>query len=300
MQKLPLLKVGDSVELIAPASRCKAEELMGVKELLTSWQFNCIINKDIFGDDLLCANTDALRFQSLKNALENPKTKAVICVRGGYGSLRLIPQLAAIKPPRFPKLFVGMSDITALNLYLEQVWRWPTLHGAPALDKFSPESMTALKSMLLGEINPITFSGKPLNKLAENNHHIETTITGGNLCLVQTSIGTLWQIDGRRKIIFLEEIGERGYRIDRMLEHCRQANIFKDAAAILLGDFIEGKEPNGTSLIEPVLKRFAESCDIPVVQIEGLGHGYTSFPIPLGTKTILELGEKIHCRCFRG
>lgn len=296
MQKLPLLKPGDNVEIIAPASRCTDKQLTELQKLLASWQLNYIVAKDIFGDDLLCANTDEIRFRSLKDALQNPDTKAVICARGGYGCMRLIPKLTEISPPTFPKLFIGMSDITALHVYLQQQWQWPTLHGALALDKFSPESIAALKSILFGEVDQVELRGLPLNTSAKLNHTIETSITGGNLCMVQTSIGTIWQIQGRNKIIFLEEVNERAYRIDRMLEHLRQANIFKDAAAILLGDFIGGKESDGSSLIKPVLERFAQNCEIPVVQVAGLGHGYTNFPIPLGTATTLQLGNETQLR----
>lgn len=299
MQKLPTLKPGDTVEIIAPASRCSDQHLKELKELLSSWQLNCIVDKDIFGDDLLCANSDEVRFFGLKNALQNPEIKAVICARGGYGSMRLIPELNKIIPPISPKLFIGMSDITALNLYLQQQWQWPTVHGALALDKFSSESIAAMKSILFAEVQQMEFSGSPLNKFAENKHIIDAPIIGGNLCLVQTSIGTIWQINANNKIIFLEEVGERGYRIDRMLEHLRQANIFKNAAAILFGDFIEGKEPNGSSLIQPVLKRFAESCEIPVIQVEGIGHGETNFPLVLGTNAKLKLGTTTKIVCYR-
>jgi len=212
----------------------------------------------------------------------------------------LIPEITSIVPPEKNKIFVGMSDTTALQLYLQQQWHWPTIHGAPAQDKFSPESIAALKSILFADVNPVEFSGLlPLNKLAEKNHTIEARVTGGNLCLVQAGIGTVWQLQGQNKIILLEDVGERGYRVDRMLEHLRQANIFKDAAAILFGDFIEGNEPNGTSLIEPALKRFAESCEIPVVQVKGIGHGHTNFPIPLGTPSTLQCGSDIKLVCTR-
>lgn len=300
MKKLPLLKPGDSIEIIAPASRCTDQRLADIKDLMSSWQLNCLIADDIFGKDIICANTDEIRFLYLKNALQNPQTKAVICARGGYGSMRLIPQLTKVVPPESPKIFVGMSDITALQLFLQQQWQWPTIHGALAIDKFSPESIAALKSILFGDVEQVEFSEiVPLNKFAEKNQVINTSVTGGNLCLIQSGIGTVWQMNGRDKIILLEEVGERGYRVDRMLEHLRQANIFNDAAAILLGDFIEGEEPDGTSKIQSVLNRFADSCEIPVMQITGIGHGYTNFPIPLGTPAELYLGGKIKLVCSR-
>ncbi len=298
MQKLLSLKPGDSVEIIAPASRCTDERLAEIKELLASWQLDCIVSPDIFGKDLLCANSDDIRFESLKKALFNPKTKAIICARGGYGCMRLIPELSKLSPPTFHKLFVGMSDITALNLYLQQAWHWPVIHGAIAKDKFSDESLASLKSVLFGDINKIEYAGVPLNAQAKMDRTIESSITGGNLCLVQTSLKTAWEMDGRGKIIFLEEVSERGYRIDRMLEHLDQAGIFKEAAAILLGDFLEGKEPDGTSLIQPVLERFADTCKIPVVQVKGLGHGRTNFPLPLGVPAQLILGKNVTRVCL--
>lgn len=299
MQTLPTLNTGDCVEIIAPASRCSDKQLADLKELLTSWGLDCLIHPDIFGQDLLCANTDDIRFGSLERALLNPKTKAIICARGGYGSMRLIPYLSRLPAPSNPKLVVGMSDITALHLFLQQQWGWPTLHGALAVDKFSPESIEATRALLFGEAKEMVFEGIPFNSAARKNKWVKGSVTGGNLCLVQTSIGTAWQLNAGGKIILLEEVGERGYRIDRMLEHLRQANIFTNAAAIVFGDFTGGLETDGSSLIEPVLRRFAEQCEIPVIKINGIGHGPINFPIPLGTEAIIQASESIQLICSR-
>ena len=298
MRTLPYLKMGDTVEIIAPAARSTDERLADLKKLLISWQLQCIVDDQIFGDDLLCANSDAKRFQLLKNAVERPETKAIICVRGGYGSARLMPELDNIITPRFPKLFVGMSDITALHLYFQQKWQWPTLHAALGRDLFSDESTEAVKRILLGEVNQITMPGIALNELARADAIINAEIVGGNLSIIQTSIGTSWQINTANKILFLEETNERGYRVDRQLEHLRQVGIFKNVKAIIFGDFIKGNEPDGTSLIKPVLERFAQSCGIPVVQIAGIGHDRTNFPLPLGTpaKLILSSSPQLICQ----
>ena len=293
MKTLPQLKPGDCVEIIAPASRCSDQRLATLKELLESWCLTCLIDESIFGDDILCAHTDEWRFHSLSKALHNPEVKAIICVRGGYGSMRLIPSLSTLPCPAEPKLFVGMSDITAFHLYLGQQWHWPTILGALTSDVFSAESIAMLKAILFRENDHVAFSGRALNSAAASNRLINAPLTGGNLCLVQTSIGTLWQLDGRDKIIFLEEIDERGYRVDRMLEHLRQANLLKNAAAIVFGDFLGGNEANGKNLIQPVLERFAQQCNIPVIQIEGVGHGHTNFPLMLGTTAQLQLGNRI-------
>lgn len=298
MHHLPILKPGDSVEIIAPASRCSDTQLASLRALLESWQLNCLVADDIFGKDLLCANTDDARFEHLLNAIQNPKTKAIICARGGYGSMRLIPALARVSQPLDTKIFVGMSDTTALQLYFQQHWQWPTIHGALLPDKFSKESIDSVKSIFFGEVKQVEFTQLiPLNTLATEKAVIHASVTGGNLCLVQAGIGTTWQMDGRDKIILLEEVDERGYQVDRMLEHLRQAALFSGAKALIFGDFLGGEEPDGSSLINPVLQRFAKACDIPVVQIKGIGHGYTNFPIPLGTGARLQLGHELKLSC---
>ena len=298
MKKLPILKQGDFVEIIAPASRCSDSQLNLLKKLLESWQLNCIVKEDIFAEDILCANTDEMRFHHLKNALYHPETKAIICARGGYGSMRLIPKLMELNEPETSKLFVGMSDTTCLQLYLLQQWGWPIIHGAAAPDRFSQESIASLRSLVFGELAEVRFTTTPLNKHAQKNEVIQSSITGGNLAIIQAGIGTSWQLEGGDKIILLEEISERGYRVDRMLEHLQQANIFKNAAAILLGDFLGGNEPDGSSLIEPVLQRFAEHCHIPVLRIAGIGHGPINFPIPCGMVAHLQLGEAAQLTVF--
>ncbi|MFT4060063.1 MAG: LD-carboxypeptidase [Legionella sp.] len=301
MNYLAGLKTGDAIELIAPASRCSDAELRGLLDLLESWGLRVLVSDTLFGKDLLCANSDEQRFLHLKNALYNPESKAIICVRGGYGATRLLPQLTQLKAPAMAKIFVGMSDITCLHLYLQQHWHWPTVHGSVLPAKLSAESLASLKSILFAQTPSVVFNTmKPLNQLAQASGLIQSQVIGGNLTLVQASIGTRWQMNGSRRFILLEDVGERGYRVDRMLEHLQQANLFQDATAIIFGDFLEGKEPNGSSLIQPVLERFAAQCPIPVVQIEGVGHGRTNFPIPLGTDASLQLGVDIKLTCQLG
>jgi len=299
LKKWCTIKPGDTVDLIAPAARCADALLTDVIKLLTSWGLHCNVPPDIFGDDLLCANNDARRFEQLNAALTNTTSKAVICVRGGYGSARLIPMLEKIAAPNHNKLFVGMSDITALHIFLQQQWQWPVLHGAVALDKFSPESIQQLKEVMFGEIATLKFADLiPLNAIAAKETIIASTITGGNLTLVQACLGTSWQLKPNNKIIFLEEVNERGFRVDRMLEHLKQAAIFTGIKALLLGDFTKGEEPDGTSKVPAVIERFAKEADFPVLQISGIGHGFINKPLPLGTKVNISLGRKPMLECF--
>lgn len=289
---LPVLQPGDQVEIIAPASGFSKDQLVALQALLESWQLRCFIQQDLFGPDLLCANTDEKRFLQLQQALFNPETKAVICGRGGYGSMRLIARLQVCTPPADAKLFIGMSDITALHLFLQQAWGWPTVHANANPLHVSTESLQGLQALLF-QPHVYELPGVvPFNEAAARKQVIQSSIIGGNLSLVQASVGTPWQLDGRHKIIFLEEINERAYKIDRMLTHLTEAQLFKQADAIILGDYLGGLEPNGTSLVQPVLQRFAHSIDIPVFQISGLGHDATNFPLMLGTRTCIDMSEK--------
>lgn len=300
MKKLPSLQIGDTVEIIAPSSRCEIAIVNSLKTLLTRWQLNCIVPDDLFGNDLLCANTDEMRFEHLKNALMRENTKAIITVRGGYGSMRLIPLLKNLTPPASAKIFIGMSDTTALQLYLQQQWQWPTIHGSLAEDKFSPESIDAVKTILFHDVEEVEFVEiVPLNNAATKEQVIKGSVTGGNLSLVQVGIGTDWEIQAHNQIIFLEETSERGYRVDRMLEQLSQTRLLDNASAILFGDFTHCNEPNGSSLIPAVLGRFAERCPFPVARIQGIGHDYINFPLPLGTKATLHCGKSLKLICSR-
>lgn len=294
MQKLPKLQINDHVEIIAPASRCTAAQLRALQTLLTSWGLHCITAENLFGDDFLCAQKDEVKFHLFKEALARESNKALICARGGYGSMRLLPYLSTIKPPLTARLLIGMSDITALHLFVYQHWGWPSLYCTLNVEKFSASAIDVIKAAIFGEIKHLHLCGTPLNQLAAKHATISSIVIGGNLSLIQTSIGTNWQMDARGKIVLLEDINERGYKIDRMLQHLHQANLLQGAVAILLGDFLGGAEADGSSLINPVLQRFAQACSIPVFQVANIGHGIDSLPVPLGVKVSLQLGKTIH------
>lgn len=284
---------GDQVEIIAPASSCSEMRLNKLVTLLESYQLKCHVDENIFGEDLLCANTDVYRFKALERCLFSSDIKAIICARGGYGSMHLLPYLADLPRPPQWKWFVGMSDITALHLHFNQKWHWPVIHGTMSCDVASLESIQAVKSILFGEVAQVIFQAQGNNKAAQQTHLIKAPIVGGNLCLVQASLGTPWQINTKNKIIFLEEVSERGYRIDRMLEQLKQAGIFKDAAAVVLGDFLNGDEKEGGSYVEPVLSRFAAESMIPVVRIQGAGHGYVNTPFCLGVTATIQCSDNL-------
>lgn len=295
------LQPGDRVDIIAPASRCHPSVLEKVKSLLASWELDCYCPNDILGEDLLCANSIAVRTQQLQQALLNTESKAVWSLLGGYGSTQLIPSLLTISPPMRTKIFMGFSDITALHIFLQTQWGWNTVHGPSArqaaLAQVSPDSIERVHALLMGKAYAIEYDPLvPLNIAAEKNLLISAPIIGGNLSLIQASLATPWQINASHKILFFEEINERAYRIERTLEQLKQANILSNVKAILIGDITGGAEPNGTSFISPMLAQFAASCKVPVLRIANIGHEFINYPLLLGYPAELQLGNNCTLR----
>lgn len=292
------LKRGDLVEIIAPGSSCKPEGLQGGLKFLETWGLTPKLPHKIFAPDVICSNTDENRFDHLREALLADDSRAVWCVRGGYGSNRLVPELAKLKKPKGPpKLFIGYSDITTLHTFLNKQWGWPTIHG-PMIDRIGrglilPKELKELHELFFGERDSITFKGlKPMNAAAKKAGTVKGAVTGGNLMTLQSSIGTKAPWDSKGQIIFIEEIDERGYRVDRMLEQLHQSGHFAKAKAIVFGEFVGGKEADGTNRIPAVLKRFADSLSIPVLSEVEAGHGDMQRPVPFGTSAKLTLGSR--------
>lgn len=302
---LPLEK-GDTVDLVAPGFACKPEEVAGATEFLKSWGLVPRVPKKLFGRDVLCSNQDEVRLSHLREALLAPDSKAVWCLRGGYGSIRLLPELEKIKAPKGPaKLFIGLSDITSLHLFLNQSWGWPTVHG-PLMDRFGrgavlPKYVREMKKYVFGEMQSIEFAGlKPLNAAARKSGKIHAEVTGGNLITLQSSLATPWQWQTRGRILFFEDIGERGYKVDRVLEHFEQAGLFEGIKGIVFGDFTGGAEADGRTLLPAVLKRFAEANAFPVFSGLKSGHDVIQRPLPFATHSVLELGERGVLTCQTG
>jgi len=290
----PLLLPGDVVDVVAPGFRCRAEQLAAGIEFLKRRGLVPRVPAQLFGADLLCANSDAQRFAQLRKALYARDSRAIWCVRGGYGAIRIIERLKALQPPRHRKLFIGYSDATTVHQLLNLFWGWPSLHG-PLLDRLGGGDIAEAERL---ELDAVLFGGAPLtrfdnlvplNAAARRRRHIVSRLTGGNLTVLQSTLGTALQ---RRPaaILVLEDIAERGYRIDRMLEQLRQAGVLGNLKAIVLGSFLGGAEADGSNLGAAVLERFAHTLPIPVLAGLDAGHGPYQRPVFLHTRAELRCG----------
>lgn len=237
------------------------------------------------------ANLDTYRLEQLKTALYDPAQNSIIwTLRGGYGSARLLDALKILPIPDTPKTFVGFSDNTALHLFLSQQWGWKTIHASGFTQLFDstqdPENFQRIVDIIAHKTSKLYITNlMPLNNSAQKtlSHSTSITITGhltgGNLTVLESGIGTHWEAQTADKILFLEEVNEKGYRIDRSLYHLYQAGLLQTVKAIVLGEFLESSNDN-TVLF--ALNRFAQEMDtyqIPVYKTDQFGHGNKNYPL---------------------
>jgi muramoyltetrapeptide carboxypeptidase len=273
------------ISLIAPSYSFPKEEAELSQNYLENLGMKVSMPMDLLGEDLLCANQDDRRLFHLQNALEDASVDIIWMLGGGYGLTRLMPNLLSMKKPDKEKLFIGFSDGTALHTFLNQSWNWTTLHGTGArqvaLKRVGAQTIEAtLRMVREGLETHYPYPLKPLNEKAQKFGPLSGSVAGGNLCLLACSLGTPWQVNPSGKILFLEDVFERGYSIDRMLVHLKQAGVFENVKALILGDFTGGQEEDGRSLVWPVLDRFANTNEMPIFHLPGCGHGDENFPLP--------------------
>lgn len=303
------LEPGDIVDIVAPSSSVPTDDLTkyykNARNILDKIGLVARIPSDLIlkTEDPFSANTLDYRTSHFINALNDPTSKAIWAIRGGYGAAKLIPFLENLEEPIKPKLLLGFSDITALHLFINKKWHWPSMHSAVINQLIvNPKFADELSPILFGQQQEIKYDQLiPLNDVARQSRLINAKITGGNLSLIQTSLATTWQIDSENKIVFIEEVGEKGYRIDRILNHLLQAGVFNNAKAVIFGEITTELEKDGTNLCPIAIRNFANTIDIPVLSLPIIGHNNIhNSPLPLGTSCQLVLGENYILTCPSG
>jgi muramoyltetrapeptide carboxypeptidase len=291
----PLLP-GDTIEIIAPGSHAPINHLEKGAEVLRSWGYNVIYDPELLKPEIFLSNSDEYRFESFKKAMNNPKSKVVWCLRGGYGSIRILPNVEKMAKPKKEKILIGLSDISSLQAVINQKWKFSCLHSALvdrfALEKLTEHNILEIKQALSDPEFKMKFSNlKSLNKAATSGKKISSSVVGGNLMVVTSTLGTPSQLKTKNKIIFLEELSERAYRVDRCLEQMKQAGLFKEAKAVVFGDFTSCDEPNKDNFIEDVLNKFSRDLKIPVFKGIENGHGVLQRPLFFNTEAHLTCND---------
>lgn len=286
------LQPGDVIDVVAPASRCPPQRLEAGLSVLRRWGFTPRVPADLFADRLLVANTEQVRWRHLKRALTAPDSAAVWCVRGGYGCLHLVPRLARMRRPSHVKPLLGFSDVTALQLALWHAWRWPSLH-APVIAQLGDASVSArylgvLRRLLTNAGECWSFGRlKQVSGRAVPSGRIEGRLYGGNLTTLMTLLGGSVRPSAAGCIVFLEDVNERGYCVDRMLRMLEAAHVFRGARAVVMGEFLSGEEPGGASLVPVAFENLARRLPCPVFTGLPVGHGKRLAPIVNGARGAL-------------
>lgn len=247
------LKPGDSVAIVAPAGILKHrnQEINNAVALLKSWNLNVVIGEHVFNNGGHFAGTDQERCEDFQLALDDSSIKAIWSARGGYGSVRILDMLDYTKFKQNPKWIIGYSDITAFHNQLN-VLGYQSLHAIMCTSvtdelKDNPESALTFKKALFGEKLSYTLESSTYNRVGEVNGQL----VGGNLAILASMLGSNTSLNTNDKIIFIEEIGEYAYSIDRMLQSLKRANYFKDCAGLIIGDLSKVKK-NTTKFGKPI------------------------------------------------
>ncbi len=290
------LKKGDIVDILAPAYGIKEKEVEKIKEYIVSLGLVPRVPTDLLMGDLIASAPEKVRFKQLKDALFAEDSKAIWCVKGGSGSPQIIPYLAKIKNlPKQEKLFIAFSDITSIHFFLNQEWGWKTVHG-PILwqvirERIDKESISQIENIIFGKEYKRDFELNAVSKNLKSQTIDTSAIIGGNLKLVQCSIGTQWQIKAKNKILLFEDINEKPYQVDRILTHILQSGLCKGAKAIIFGDFEGGEVDMDMPLIDKILEKFANEVKIPVFKISGIGHTTRNWAIHFGVPAKIKIAK---------
>ncbi len=269
------LKKGDTIMILAPAG--KVNDKKGLEagiELANHWGLVVFFGNHLLSQDNSFAGTDEERLEDLQNALDDPSIKAVWAARGGYGSVRIVDDLDFSKFMEHPKWIIGYSDITVLHNKMHELG-YQSVHGQMPLtldleDPVQNESIATLYKTLFGKKLQYKLNTSEFNRLGESSGQLG----GGNLSIVYSMLASDTNLNMHGKVLFIEDVGEALYHIDRMMISLKRAGYFMDCKGIIVGSFkLKPNEENpfGKTLEEIVLEA-AEGTDFPIVFDFPAGH----------------------------
>lgn len=296
------LVAGDTIGIIAPASGAEPERFDAAIAMLEASGFKVIVGKYARGDNGIFSGTDKERLHDLMWAFTDKDIDAVWCIRGGDGAPRLLPDIDFNIIKKNPKIFVGYSDITSLHLAISQATGLVTFHGPGASSTFSDYTKKNCFDLLTGAVMPYKIElandnvekGKkaPLFKTEViKKGKCRGRLIGGNLSLLAALAGTPYALrDLKGKILFIEDVNERPYRIDRMLTQLRQSADLKSVAGVALGIFDGCNPPEGrwSQTAQDVIKDRLGDLGVPVVYGLSFGHIRDQCTLPVGIEAELD------------
>lgn len=297
MIKPKALKQGDTIGLVSPSGPISEASLKNAQKLLANLGYKTKPGKHALCSYGYLAGSDDERAEDINAAFADDEVDAIICTKGGYGTPRILDRLDYPMIKSHPKVFIGYSDITGLHVAFNMLCDLITFQGPmPVTDGcFAGEMPYSFNSLMKAVACPEPVGslpnpkGYPLKKL--NGGKAKGALVGGNLSLVVAAIGSRYEIDVKDRILFLEDVGEDPYRIDRMLTQLRLAGKFDECAGILLGSWVEcGSKMygNNTLSLEQVFRDVVAPCGKPIITDVMSGHCSPKMTLPFGAQAAMD------------
>ena len=286
----PLLKSGNRISIVAPAGKVVKGSLAEAIKIIEAWGLEVCVGDNVYSEQhSYLAGTDEERVADLQRALDDPNCLAIFCARGGYGITRIIDKLDFSKFIESPKWIIGFSDITALHLRLNRLG-CESLHAIMPLLFTKANASTSIESLQQLLFSPAGNLSVPANKFNKAGHATGELI-GGNLSIIADSIGTNSDPDTKGKILFIEEIEEYKYKLDRMMTHLKRAGKLEELAGIVVGhmtDILDTSNPFGEEVEEIILNSVRE-YKFPVGFNFSSGHDFPNLAWRSGAKVKLDV-----------
>ena len=282
------LKKGDTVGIVAPARKITKEEIQPSLDLIQNWGLKIVSGKNLYHQQDQFSGSDAERLSDMQSMLDDTSVKAIFCARGGYGTLRIIDGLNFSKFKKQPKWIVGYSDITVLHSHIHSNFGMETLHATMPINFLKNEEATeTLRKTLFGEDLSYSLESHPLNRIGK----AEGKVVGGNLSLIYALAGSRSDIDTKGQLLFIEDLDEYLYHIDRMMISLKRAGKLDKLAGLIVGSMTEMKDntvPFGKTA-EKIIFDAVKEYKYPVCFNFPAGHVDKNMPLFLGRRSNLEV-----------
>ncbi|RAJ34218.1 S66 peptidase family protein [Pedobacter cryoconitis] len=283
------LKKGDKIAIVCPANKLK-KSITPAVSLFESWGLQVIQGKSVHAAHFQFAGTDELRAADLQTFLDDVEIKAILAARGGYGGIRILDQLDFTSFNKCPKWIAGFSDTTALLSHIQAAFNIQSIHGQmPAsFETGTPLSLETLRKALFGEALHYSYSS-----IDKNRHgQAEGILIGGNLSLLVAMQGSISEMDYAGKILFLEDVGEHEYAIDRMLRMLKRGGKLAGLKGLIIGAFneIEPQEIPFGQTPEELIMEIVREYDYPVCFNFPVGHIADNNALIIGRNAIMKVG----------
>lgn len=290
----PYLKPGDRIGLVCPAGFMPLEKAQTCIETLTAWGFKVVVGKTLGNQFNYFSGTDKERLKDLQQMMDDKNIDAILCGRGGYGTGRIIDKLDFTKFIKRPKWIIGFSDITVLHCHLFSNYKIASMHAPMAAafndGQFNNQYIQSLHDALIGKKATYQTEGNLLDQHGKGNG----VLVGGNLSLLVNVIGTSSDIKTKNKILFVEEIGEYIYSVDRMMYQLKRSGKLDELKGLIIGRFSDMKDttiPFGKT-VEEAIKDLVKYYNYPVCFRFPVSHEKENFALKVGVKYKLIVEKK--------